>query len=108
MSPLESLKWHFAPHHPMSKQRDPIQGEFFNTDSIKNSADEIVREAIQNSLDAAIGAQVTVRIYISGELGAVDPDLAAQYFQDLKKILVFAEATGMMEKLPRTETLSSS
>lgn len=91
MSPLQPLKWQFAPHHPMSKQRDPIQGEFFNTDSIKNSADEIVREAIQNSLDAATGAQVSVRIYISGELGAVEPNLAADYFRDLK---LHAQACG--------------
>ena len=75
----------------MSKQRDPIQGEFFNTDSIKNSADEVVREAIQNSLDAATGEQVVVRIYISGESGAVPTDVAAEYFRELK---IHAEACG--------------
>ena len=83
--------WEFAPHHPMSKQRDPIQGEFFNTDSIKNAADEIVREAVQNSLDAAVGGLVVVRIFISGESGAVPTDTATEYFGELKP---HAEACG--------------
>ena len=91
--------WEFAPHHPMSKQRDPIQGEFFNTDSIKNAADEIVREAIQNSLDAAVGGLVVVRIFISGEAWAVPADAAAEYFGELKS---HAEACGAPVELMNT------
>ena len=83
----------------MSKQRDPIQGEFFNTDSIKNAADEIVREAIQNSLDAAVGGLVVVRIFISGEAWAVPADAAAEYFGELKS---HAEACGAQVELMNT------
>ena len=80
MSGVNFPNWEFAPHHPMSKQRDPIQGEFFNTDSIKGAADEIVREAIQNSLDAAVGRLVSVRVFVSGESGAVPTDYAPEDF----------------------------
>jgi hypothetical protein len=44
--------WTFGLQQPLDKQRDPIQGEFFNTESIENVADSLVREFVQNSLDA--------------------------------------------------------
>ncbi len=41
---------------------DPIEGEFFNTEAIGSITDALVRESIQNSLDAAQGNEpVTVR-----------------------------------------------
>lgn len=41
---------------------DPIEGEFFTTEAIGSVTDALVRESIQNSLDAAIdGRPVTVR-----------------------------------------------
>jgi len=41
---------------------DPIEGEFFTTEALGSITDALVREAIQNSLDAARGAgPVTVR-----------------------------------------------
>jgi len=41
---------------------DPIEGEFFNTEAIASISDALVREAIQNSLDASVGrGPVTVR-----------------------------------------------
>ena len=75
--------WRFVERRPISKQRDPIQGEFFNTESITTQADEVVREAVQNSLDAAAdGADgVRVRIYVSGDAGALPPFDAACYFE---------------------------
>lgn len=44
--------WHYRVKAPDEKVRDPIQGEFFSTEAIKNPADALVREAIQNALDA--------------------------------------------------------
>ncbi len=68
----------------MSKQRDPIQGEFFNTDSITTTADEVVREAVQNTLDAKSEESdaVRVRFFVSGELGALSPAEAGDYFTE--------------------------
>src|SRR5207237_6022907 len=68
-----------------SKQRDPIQGEFFNTESISTTADAVVRESGQNTLDAAEyePARVRMRIYVSGEGGAVPAAEAEPYFDGL-------------------------
>ncbi len=48
------MGWHYRVKAPNEKVRDPIQGEFFSTEAIKNPADALVREAIQNALDAAL------------------------------------------------------
>src|SRR6266481_1159879 len=48
------MKWHFRPYAPGEKTRDPIQGEFFATDAIRNPAEALIREGIQNSLDAQL------------------------------------------------------
>ena len=46
---------------------DPIEGEFFTTDALDSHAAGLVREAIQNSLDARIpGQKVRVRFRYSG------------------------------------------
>lgn len=75
--------WEFVPLRPMSKQRDPVQGEFFNTESITTTADEVVRESFQNALDAAAGDAVRVRLFVSGSEGAVPNSEAAEYFEGL-------------------------
>ncbi len=42
---------------------DPIEAEFFSTEALGSLADALVREAIQNSLDARLpGEQLTIRI----------------------------------------------
>lgn len=86
MTDLELPRWQFVPRQPMSKQRDPIQGEFFNTESITTVADEVVREAVQNTLDAATDAATArVRFYVSGDSGALSEQEAARYFQNLQQ-----------------------
>lgn len=53
--------WRFG-KQPKGININPIQGEFFRTDSLESIADALVREAIQNSLDAALpNAKVTVK-----------------------------------------------
>ena len=39
---------------------DPIEGEFFTTEVIGSITDALVRESIQNSLDAARGSEPVV------------------------------------------------
>lgn len=57
---------------PSDKSREPIQGEFFAADAISNPGEALVREGIQNSLDARQnGEKVIVRIRVSGDAAAV-------------------------------------
>jgi hypothetical protein len=57
---------------PSAKAREPIQGEFFATDAISNPGEALVREGIQNSLDARRNSEkVMVRIRVTGTDAAV-------------------------------------
>src|SRR4051812_4994010 len=47
-------QWTFHKLTPCDKTREAMQGEFFATEAIRNPAEALVREAIQNSLDAGI------------------------------------------------------
>lgn len=67
--------WYFRPKRPGEPNREPIHGEFFSSDAIGDPATALVREAIQNALDAsAEGGCVSVRIYLSGSGSAVAAD----------------------------------
>lgn len=82
--------WKFRAHRPDEKIRNPIQGEFFSEEAVERPAQALVREVIQNSLDARAGeAPVEVRFTVSeadglGEetarswLGGAWPHLAAE------------------------------
>lgn len=78
-----SVAWRFTPKTPGEKTRDPVAGEFFAQDAIKNAGEALVREAIQNSLDARVdrqNGQAKVRIYLSGQGGALKPVDHAAWF----------------------------
>ena len=48
-------QWRFRKMQPGEINVDPIEGEFFTTEAIGSITDALVRESIQNSLDAAAG-----------------------------------------------------
>ena len=48
-------QWRFREMQPGEINVDPIEGEFFTTEAIGSITDALVREAVQNSLDAARG-----------------------------------------------------
>lgn len=55
-------QWRFREMQPGEINIDPIEGEFFTTEALGSLNDALVRESIQNSLDAKIGSgPVTVR-----------------------------------------------
>ncbi|MFZ4434816.1 MAG: hypothetical protein ACOYOQ_16620, partial [Microthrixaceae bacterium] len=54
--------WFFSRQRPADKDRQPMQGEFFSTESIETVADSLVREFIQNSLDAATDPATPVNV----------------------------------------------
>ncbi len=61
--------WYFKPKVPGDENREAIEGEFFATDAISRPGMALVREALQNSLDArdAPNGQIVVSIRLSGE-----------------------------------------
>ena len=48
-------RWEFRQMQPGEMNVDPIEGEFFTTEAIGSITDALVRESIQNSLDASAG-----------------------------------------------------
>ena len=78
-------KWNFKELRPGDKDRQPTQGEFFATDAIRTPAEALVRETIQNSLDARVpGANgpVRVRFRLSTGKDALPASVARRYFED--------------------------
>jgi hypothetical protein len=81
------MGWHYRVKAPDEKVRDPIQGEFFSTEAIKNPADALVREAIQNALDAALKDEngrpkdvLKVRFFLADKEHALPGCKVAQWF----------------------------
>ncbi|MEX1027054.1 MAG: hypothetical protein WD049_03465 [Candidatus Paceibacterota bacterium] len=77
-------QWNFSKIRPGDKTREPIQGEFFTSDAIGRNGEALVREGIQNAMDAAIpGQRVHVRLFVSGESFGVPHDTMAEYCDGL-------------------------
>jgi len=73
--------WWFRRRGRNEKVRDPVQGEFFTEDSIADPARALVREAVQNVLDARRGEEpIRVRIRI----GTIPADHAEPYLSGLR------------------------
>lgn len=97
------IEWSFNKSVPGQKTREPMQGEFFATEAIKNPAEALVREAIQNSLDAGEkddrghpSAAVKIRIHVASGAGAADPDDFLEFTKGLWPHLN-AEGNGLTE-----------
>lgn len=76
-------EWFFLPSDPRGKRRDPAWAEFFHSAaSIEDNCVALVRESLQNSLDAAPDgtAPVTVRFALAGPASAVPGARADEYF----------------------------
>ena len=79
--------WRFNKRRRSEKAREPVQSEFFATDAIDNWGEALVREGIQNSLDARKQEElVQVRIHmatahssdVSAYFTGIAPHLQAQ------------------------------
>lgn len=85
---MTQFRWHFNTMRPCDKARDPIQGEFFAIDAISDPGEALVREGIQNSLDARDGDQkVKVRIRVSGMDAAVSRTATTPFLAGLSEHL---------------------
>lgn len=83
-------QWHFQPQPPGYRDRNPISGEFFSSEAVGNLVSALVREGLQNSLDAKAedsSEPVRVRIYASGEGGALPSGSAERWSTGLWKHL---------------------
>ncbi len=72
--------WFSKTYDPDDTQRDSVSGEFFKNTRLES----VVREAIQNSLDARPKGSTTpasVRIYYSGNGAAIDGNVYAAQFR---------------------------
>ncbi|MBK5259639.1 MAG: hypothetical protein JJE51_08595 [Thermoanaerobaculia bacterium] len=77
--------WHFREMSRGEMNVDPVHDEFFKAQDL---ADAIVREAIQNSLDARRGhSTVRVRFRFATGVNALPSSVAAQYLRGLESHL---------------------
>ncbi len=80
------MQWHFYQQDPTDPVLNPIASEFFASEAVGDAADALVREAIQNSLDARQkaakqdGKPARVRIHLSGDEGALSAADAEEWF----------------------------
>lgn len=102
MSPI----WKFKPLAKDDKRVDPIQREFFTTESVGELPEALIREAIQNSLDAKLPGHegpVQVRIYLSESTGRTKGHLP--FFHGLEPHLA-AHGNGLDNPPPLDHALA--
>lgn len=75
--------WHFLTKRAGDTARNPVTGEYFDEESIELPAQALVREAIQNSLDAhSSNEPVRMRFYVSGQAQPLAANRAKYWFND--------------------------
>ncbi len=79
---MSGFGWFFDRILPQGKKREPMHSKFFESDNSISTS--LIREAIQNSLDARIDLNnpVGIRIYLSNDNGALQPEKARFYFTE--------------------------
>ncbi len=92
----EQPRWRFARMTRAEINQDPVQGEFFSREA--DLPGRLVREAVQNSLDARRdpGQPVRVRFVFSGERDALPPGRAKPYLEGLQQHVEAVAAAGGM------------
>jgi hypothetical protein len=93
---MSEPKWEFRAMVKGEMNADPIESEFFSVEHLDSVADALVRESIQNSLDAGLAGQ-TVRVAFRLYTEKSDRNgLMAQYLKGLHPHLN-AEQNGLIE-----------
>jgi hypothetical protein len=96
MSTPHEPQWKFRPMQAGEMNIDPFEGEFFSTEALENVTDALVRETIQNSLDARLGTEpVRVRFRFSGPNERLSQEAARKYFAGLNPHLLAAAELQM-------------
>jgi hypothetical protein len=98
--------WSFKKLDIGGNNREPIHGEFFAAEGISDPGMALVREAIQNALDAGNPTQtVLVRVFLSGENDSQSADAVTRWFGDTAWAHLNAEDNGLRrDELPSKES----
>ena len=102
MTAKQQPKWFLKKYEPDDTQRDSVSGEFFKNTRLES----VVREAIQNSLDARPkGSKVpaVVRIYYSGQEAAVDGGKYSKQFRGETIDTHYSDKRSGLEVVPSSE-----
>jgi hypothetical protein len=103
------MKWQFYRQDPTDPILNPIAGEFFSSEAVGDAADAIVREAIQNSLDArandskARRVPARVRIFLSEDELALTAAGADKWFGSIWPH-VSAPRNGLVDRPTKQES----
>lgn len=98
--------WRFRRMQPGEMNVDPIEGEFFSTEALDSLADALVRESIQNSLDArGPDEALHVRFAFSGPDQELEGEARTTYLDGLMPHLRAAKS-GFLELPTASEALS--
>lgn len=95
--------WHFRVMGRGEMNQDPVQDDYFNTAALESHSDALVREAIQNSLDAKLKHSddpVRVQITFPDESDLPNALDAAPYFD---RLWLHVDATGVITNMPEIE-----
>lgn len=80
-----SAEWKFREMSRGEINVDPIEGEFFTTEALGSLSDALIREAIQNSLDAGIpGEQIKVDISFCPPNSRFQDEKQVRYMKGLR------------------------
>ena len=96
----KTTMWHFRVMDRGEMNQDPVQDDYFNTAALDSYSDALVREAIQNSLDAKVNGStepVSVRITFPVDSDLPRPEDAKPYLDTLWKHI---EATKVINDIP--------
>lgn len=98
-----TTKWHFNVRRPCDRMRDSANDAFFTAESLENLSEALVREGIQNSLDAACRGegeerQVRVRIALHAKAEGAASEYLREQFSPVNEN--FARGLGMESDAP--------
>jgi hypothetical protein len=84
-SAASTFGWRFPLMTPGAQVVDPVTAEFFNGEGLETPSDALVRETIQNSLDARIpGRNAPVRVRYTFSAGATERGLKSMWLSGLE------------------------
>ncbi len=95
----QAPRWRFARMIPAQINEDPVQGEFF-TSSVADLPERLVREAIQNSMDATVSLgdrSVRVRFFFGND--PLPPHRSQPYLDGLREHMAESLPSGTAELL---------
>ena len=94
-----TAEWRFEPKRRSQKSRDPMQASFFTNASIDDDTHALVREAIQNSLDAKAERDSTEPVRVRFAIGSHTADSAVmtRYLPDEAWLHFNAEDNGLTQ-----------